>query len=172
MVKDVPEFAFYNYCDSFGDTFWPNHTLSSSKSSATPKEFPFHIVDGKNSPNLGYGLARPRIFKDLSKRLLLIHNLNFFPMHISGLEKLHQSFENFIFSLLTKNGSQKEKRVGTRISLRFAEQRDRKRTAAGIFDEPIPTDFANPVLRPKKIRKAEKRNQRTRGDAWIEGWGS
>ena len=101
-------------------------------------------------------------------------------MHISGLEKLHQSFENFIFSLLTKNGSQKEKRVGTRISLRLAEQRDRKRTAAGIFDEPIPTDFANPVLRPKKyvrvleikIRKAEKRNQRTRGDAWIEGWGS
>ena len=37
--------------------------------------------------------------------------------------------------------------------------------------------FANPVLRPKiyirvpeiKIRKAEKGNQRTRGDAWIEG---
>jgi len=64
--------------------------------------------------------------------------------------------------------------------LRLAEQRDRKRTAAGILDEPIPTDFANPALRPKrfvrvpeiKIRKAEKRNQRTRGDASIEGWGS
>lgn len=65
-------------------------------------------------------------------------------------------------------------------SLRLAEQRDRKRTAAGILGEPIPTVFANPLLRPKryirvpeiKIRKAEKGNQRTRRDAWIEGWGS
>ena len=61
--------------------------------------------------------------------------------------------------------------------MRLAEQRNRKRTAAGILDEPIPTVFANPVLRPKryirvpeiKIRKAERGNQRTRGDAWIEG---
>ena len=64
--------------------------------------------------------------------------------------------------------------------MRLAEQRDRKRSAAGILDEPIPTDFANPVLRPKryvrvpeiKIRKAEKGNQRTRGYAWMERWGS
>lgn len=61
--------------------------------------------------------------------------------------------------------------------MRLAEERNTKRTAAGILDEPIPTVFANLVLRPKryirvpeiKIRKAEKGNQRTRGDAWIEG---
>ena len=69
----------YNYCNSFGDTFWPNHTLIFPKSGATPTEFPFHIVDGKNnSPNLGYGLARPRIFRDLSKEISLIHPLKFF----------------------------------------------------------------------------------------------
>ena len=61
--------------------------------------------------------------------------------------------------------------------MRLAEQRNRKRTAAGILDDPIPTLFANPVFRLKryirvpeiKIRKAERGNQRTRGDAWIEG---
>ena len=31
----------------------------------------------KNSPNLGYGLARPRIFRDLCKKLSLIHTPNF-----------------------------------------------------------------------------------------------
>ena len=67
--KNVPEFSFYNYCNSFGNTFWPNHTLIFSKSNAPPKEFPFHIVDEKKkSSNLGYSLARLRIFRDLSKK--------------------------------------------------------------------------------------------------------
>ena len=50
----------------------------------------------------------------------------------------------------------KEKRVGTRRSLRLAEKRYRKRTASGIFDEPIPADFANPVFKPKKYVRVPK----------------
>ena len=85
VVKNVPEFPFYNFCNRFGDTFWPSHTLIFSKSSATPKEFPFHIVAGKkNSPNLGYGLAWPRIFRGLSKEISLIHPLNFFQSMFLG----------------------------------------------------------------------------------------
>ena len=73
-----PRIPLSQLLHSLGGTFWPNHTLISSKSSVTPMEFPFHIVDGKkNSPNLGYGLARPRIFRDLCKKLSLIHTPNF-----------------------------------------------------------------------------------------------
>ena len=88
-----------------------------------------------------------------------------------------KAFKTLFFCLFIENGSQREERAGTRRSLRLAEQRNRKRTAAGILDDPIPTVFANPVFRLKryirvpeiKIRKAERGNQRTRGDAWIEG---
>ena len=139
---------------------------------------PFHIVDGKkNSPNLGYGLARPRIFRDLCKKTLTHPHSEFFHCTFLDWKNFTKAFKTLFFCLFIENGSQREERAGTRRSLRLAEQRNRKRTAAGILDEPIPTVFANPVLRPKryirvpeiKIRKAEKGNQRTRGDAWIEG---
>ena len=68
VVKNVPEFPFYNFCNRFGDTFWPSHTLIFSKSSATPKEFPFHIVAGKKIrqiwamawPGLGFSGICPK----------------------------------------------------------------------------------------------------------------
>ena len=80
--QKCPRIPLLQLLKSFGDTFWPNHTLISSKSSVTPMEFPFHSVDGKkNSPNLGYGLARPRIFRDLCQKLSLIHTPNFSTAH-------------------------------------------------------------------------------------------
>ena len=66
VVKNVPEFPFYNFCNRFGDTFWPSHTLIFSKSSATPKEFPFHIVAGIRQiwamawPGLGFSGVCPK----------------------------------------------------------------------------------------------------------------
>ena len=131
----------------------------------------------KNSPNLGYGLARPRIFRDLCQKLSLIHTPNFSTPHFWTGKTSPKIFKTLFFCLFIENGSQREERAGTRRSLRLAEQRNRKRTAAGILDDPIPTLFANPVFRLKryirvpeiKIRKAERGNQRTRGDAWIEG---
>ena len=80
--QKCPRIPLLQLLKSSGDTFWPNHTLISSKSSVTPMEFPFHSVDGKkNSPNLGYGLARPRIFRDLCQKLSLIHTPNFSTAH-------------------------------------------------------------------------------------------
>ena len=80
--QKCPRIPLLQLLKSFGDTFWPNNTLIFSKSSATPMEFPFHIVDEKKkSPNLGYGLARPRIFRDLGKKLSLIHTPNFSTPH-------------------------------------------------------------------------------------------
>ena len=48
-----------------------------------------HCGRKKKSPNLGYGLARPRIFRDLSKEISAHPPSEFFPIHVSGLEKLY-----------------------------------------------------------------------------------
>ena len=89
VVKNVLEFPFYNYCNRFGDTFWPNHTRIFSKAVPRPRNFLSTLWTEKKSPNLGYGLARPRIFRDLSKEISAHPPSEFFPIHVSGLEKLY-----------------------------------------------------------------------------------
>ena len=97
--KNVPEFPFYNYCNSFGDTFRPNHTLIFSKSSAPPKEFPFHVVDGKKITKSGVQPGPAQDFQKSVQKSSLIHTLNFFQSTFLDWKKFHVKLVSHTFEL-------------------------------------------------------------------------
>ena len=79
--QKCPRIPLLQLLKSFGDTFWPNHTLISSKSSVTPMEFPFHSVDGKKIHQI-WGMAWPGPgFSGICAKLSLIHTPNFSTPH-------------------------------------------------------------------------------------------
>ena len=167
-----PRIPLLQLLNSFGDTFWPNHTLISSKSSVTPMEFLSTLWTEKKIHQIwGMAWPGPGFSEICAKKLSLIHTPNFstarFWIGKTSPKLLKLYFFVYLYKMDPKGKNEPNRGIGKellRVSLMNQFQQF----------------FANPVLRPKryirvpeiKIRKAEKGNQRTRGDAWIEGWGS
>ena len=177
VVKNVPEFPFYNYWKVLKILSGPTIHWFPPKAASRPWNFLSTVWTEKKFTKFGVWPGPAQDFQGSVPKTLTHPHSEFFHSTFLDWKNFTKAFKTLFFCLFIENGSQREERAGTRRSLRLAEQRNRKRTAAGILDDPIPTLFANPVFRLKryirvpeiKIRKAERGNQRTRGDAWIEG---
>ena len=93
-----PRIPLLQLLNSFGDTFLPNHTLISSKSSVTPEEFPFHIVDGKKIHQIwGMAWPGPGFSGICAKKLSLIHTPNFFQSTFLDWKNFTKVFKTLFF---------------------------------------------------------------------------
>lgn len=99
--QKCPRIPLLQLLKSFGDTFWPNHTLISSKSSVTPMEFPFHSVDGKKIHQI-WGMAWPGPAQDFQgsvpKTLTHPHS-EFFHSTFLDWKNFTKAFKTLFFCL-------------------------------------------------------------------------